>query len=205
MEPQNAVLHTANVMRKSIGQRLRYLGLPEIIYQLDGLTGLRCGAPPKKLMADSRAGWRKPVRNWRIKSQTVGDAQSGPSIWTWIVPLLAGTAVYVVFAEKLELQPSHVVWSEELLEVAPAVMLMLLFEVFVLFPLNILFARRQLDRPLFFLAVSTLIWIAASVLILRGTNALAQGDLWVDASVIVPGIVVAAVYRLMIVYRLPRS
>jgi hypothetical protein len=135
----------------------------------------------------------------------VGDAQSGPSIWTWIVPLLAGTAVYFLFAEKLEVPPSRVVWSEELLEVAPAVMLMLLFQVFILFPLKILFARGQMDRPLFFLAVSTLIWIAASVLILHGTNAVAQGDLWVDASVIVPGIVVAAVYTLMIVYRPPRS
>ena len=135
----------------------------------------------------------------------MGDAQSGPSIWTWIVPLLAGTAVYFVFAEKLELQPSHVVWSEELLELAPAILLMLLFQVFVLFPLKILFARGRMDRPLFFLAVSTLIWVAVSAVILHGTNALAQGDLWVDASVIVPGMVVAAVYTLMIVYRLPRS
>ena len=135
----------------------------------------------------------------------MGDAQSGPSIWTWIVPLLAGTAVYFVFAEKLEAAPSHIVWSEELLEVAPAVMLLLLFQVFVLFPLKTLFAHGQMDRPLFFLAVSTLIWVAVSVVILRGTNALAQGDLWVDASVIVPGIVVAAVYTLMIVCRLPRS
>jgi hypothetical protein len=145
------------------------------------------------------------VRNWRIKSHIVGDAQSGPSIWTWIVPLLAGTAVYFAFAEKLEPQPSHVVWSEELLEVAPAILLMLLFQVFVLFPLKILFARGRMDRPLFFLAVSTLIWVAVSAVILHGTNALAQGDLWVDASVIVPGMVVAAVYTLMIVYRLPRS
>ena len=135
----------------------------------------------------------------------MGDAQSGPSIWTWIVPLLAGTAVYFVFAEKLEAAPSHIVWSEELLEVAPAVMLLLLFQVFVLFPLKTLFAHGQMDLPLFFLAVSTLIWVAVSVVILRGTNALAQGDLWVDASVIVPGIVVAAVYTLMIVCRLPRS
>jgi hypothetical protein len=74
-----------------------------------------------------------------------------------------------------------------------------------LFPLKTLFARGQMDRPLFFLAVSTLIWVAVSVVILHGTNALAQGDLWVDASVIVPGIVVAAVYTLMIVCRLPRS
>jgi hypothetical protein len=135
----------------------------------------------------------------------VRDAQRGPSIWTWIVPLLAGTAVYFAFAEKLELQPAQVVWSEELLEVAPAILLMLLFQVFVLFPLKIIFARGQMDRPLFFLLVSTLIWAAVGVVILRWTNALAQGDVWVDASVIVPGMVVAAVYTLMTVYRLPRS
>ena len=133
------------------------------------------------------------------------DAQRGPSIWTWIVPLLAGTAVYFALAEKVELQPAQVVWSEELLEVAPAILLMLLFQVFVLFPLKIIFARGQMDRPLFFLLVSTLIWAAVGVVILRWTNALAQGDLWVDASVIVPGMVVAAVYTLMTVYRLPRS
>jgi hypothetical protein len=135
----------------------------------------------------------------------VRDAQRGPSIWTWIVPLLAGTAVYFALAEKVELQPAQVVWSEELLEVAPAILLMLLFQVFVLFPLKIIFAHGQMDRPLFFLLVSTLIWAAVGVVILRWTNALAQGDLWVDASVIVPGMVVAAVYTLMTVYRLPRS
>ena len=145
------------------------------------------------------------MRNRRIKSHNLPDAQRGPSIWTWIVPLLAGTAVYFALAEKVELQPAQVVWSEELLEVAPAILLMLLFEVFVLFPLKIIFARGQMDRPLFFLLVSTLIWAAVGVVILRWTNALAQGDLWVDASVIVPGMVVAAVYTLMIVYRLPRS
>ena len=145
------------------------------------------------------------MRNRRIKSHSVRDAQRAPSIWTWIVPLLAGTAVYFAFAEKLELAPSQVAWSEELLEVAPAILLMLLFQVFVLFPLKIIFARGQMDRPLFFLVVSTLIWAAVGVVILHWTNALAQGDLWVDASVIVPGMVVAAVYTLMTVYRLPRS
>jgi hypothetical protein len=135
----------------------------------------------------------------------VHDAQRSPSIWTWIIPLLAGTAVYFGFAEKLELAPSQVVWSEELLEVAPAILLMLLFQVFVLFPLKIIFARGQMDRPLVFLVVSTLIWTAVGVVILHWTNALAQGDLWVDASVIVPSMVVAAVYTLMTIYRLPRS
>jgi hypothetical protein len=47
--------------------------------------------------------------------------------------------------------------------------------------------------------------VAVCVVILHWTNAPAQGDLWVDASVIVPGMVVAAVYTLMTVYCLPRS
>jgi hypothetical protein len=46
--------------------------------------------------------------------------QSGPSVWTWIMPLLAGTAVYFAFAEKSEIRESHIIGWEELLEVAPA-------------------------------------------------------------------------------------
>jgi hypothetical protein len=67
-------------------------------------------------------------------------------------------------------------------------------------PLRVLFARGQMNSPLLFLAVSSLIWIAVSAIILHGTNALPPGDLWVDASVIVPGIVVAVAYTLMNVY-----
>jgi hypothetical protein len=116
------------------------------------------------------------------------------------VPLLAGAAVYFAFVEKLELPDSQIVWWEELLEVAPALLVGLLFQVFVLFPLRMLFARGRMDTPLLFLAVSTLIWIAVSAIILHGTNALLQGDLWVDASVIVPGIIIAVAYTLMDVY-----
>jgi hypothetical protein len=140
------------------------------------------------------------MRNRRLRFRPLDDAQSGPSVWTWIVPLLAGTAVYFAFAEKLELQESHVIWWEELLAAAPALLIGILFQVFVLFPLGMLFARARMDSPLLFLAVSTLIWIAVSAIILHGTNALPQGDLWVDASVIVPGIVVAVAYTLMNVY-----
>lgn len=141
----------------------------------------------------------------RIKFQPLYDAQKGPSVWTWIVPLLAGSVVYFAFVEKLELPEGHMIWWEEVLEVTPAVMIGLLFQVFVLFPMRVLFARGATNNPLLFLAVSMLIWLVVSVLILRETNVLPQGDLWVDAAVIVPGFVIAVVYTLMNVYVSPRG
>jgi hypothetical protein len=136
------------------------------------------------------------MRHQRKNFRSLADA-SVPSVWTWIIPVLAGTAVYFAFAEKLELPDSHIVWWEELLEVAPALLVGLLFQVFVLLPLRVLFARGQIKSPLLFLAVSSLIWVAAGATILSGTNALPQGDLWVDASVIVPGCVIAVAFTLM--------
>ena len=132
------------------------------------------------------------------------NAQAVPSVWTLIIPLLAGTAVYFAFAEKLESVESQSDWWEELLEVSPALMVGFFFLAFVLLPLRMLFARMPMDNPRLFLAVSTLIWLALSAIILRGTNALAQGDPWVDASVIVPGLVVVAVFALMNRYSNPR-
>jgi hypothetical protein len=136
------------------------------------------------------------MRHQRKNSRSLADA-SVPSVWTWIIPVLAGTAVYFAFAEKLELPDSHIGWWEELLEVAPALLVGLLFQVFVLLPLRVLFAHGQIKSPLLFLAVSSLIWVAAGATILFGTNALPQGDLWVDASVIVPGCVIAVAFTLM--------
>src|SRR5437764_15124228 len=43
----------------------------------------------------------------------LGHRRSAPPIWTWIIPLLAGTAVYFAFAEKLELQKGPTIWWEE--------------------------------------------------------------------------------------------
>jgi len=136
------------------------------------------------------------MRHQRKNFRSLADA-SVPSVWTWIIPVLAGTAVYFAFAEKLELPDSHIVWWEELLEVAPALLVGLLFQVFVLLPLRVLFARGQIKSHLLFLAVSSLIWVAAGATILSGTNALPQADLWVDASVIVPGCVIAVAFTLM--------
>src|SRR5260370_38421619 len=107
------------------------------------------------------------MRNPRIKFRPINDAQSGPSVWTWIIPLLAGSVVYFAFVENLELHESHIIWWEELLEVTPALMIGLLFQVFVLFPLRMLFARGPTNDPLLFLAVSMRIWLALGALILR--------------------------------------
>jgi hypothetical protein len=147
-----------------------------------------------------RAG---PVEQ-RDEFRPLDDPRSAPPVWTWIIPLLAGTAVYFAFAEKLELQDSQTIWWEELLEVSPALMIGLLYQTFVLLPLRILFARARMTNPVLFLAVSTLAWLAVSVGILHGTNALPQGDLWVDASVIVPGFVVAVVFTVINRYSSPR-
>lgn len=136
------------------------------------------------------------MRPQRNNFRSLADV-SVPSVWTWIVPVLAGTAVYFAFAEKLELWQSYTVWWEELLEVAPALLVGLLFQGYVLLPLRVLFARGQINSPLLFLAVSSLIWIAAGATILSGTNALSQDDLWVDALVIVPGCVITVAFTLM--------
>lgn len=135
--------------------------------------------------------------NRRITFHALDQAQTGRSVWKWMVPVLAGTAVYFAFAEKLELPGSPIGWWEEFFEVAPALLVGLLFQVFILLPLRAFFARGRINSPLLFLAVSSLIWLAAGATVLSGTGALSQGDLWVDALVIVPGLVVAAVYTLM--------
>jgi hypothetical protein len=144
-------------------------------------------------MTVKRAG---PVKQ-RDELGPLDHPRSAPPVWTWIIPLLAGTAVYFAFAEKLELQEGPTIWWEELLEASPALMVGLLYQTFVLLPLRMLFARARMNNPVLFLAVSTLAWLALSVAILHWTNMLSQGDLWVDASVIVPGLVVAVAFTLM--------
>jgi len=137
------------------------------------------------------------MQHRRIKFHSLDGAQGGPSVWVWIIPVLAGTAVYFAFAEKLELEESHTIWWEELLEVTPALLVALLYQVFVLLPLRTLFGRGRMNNPLLFLAVSSFIWIGTGATILAETNVLSQGDLWVDASVIVPGCVIAVAFTLM--------
>jgi hypothetical protein len=125
------------------------------------------------------------------------QSPDAPPVWTWIVPLLAGTAVYFVFAEKLELPEGPTDWWEELLEASPALMVGLLYQTFVLLPLRMFFARARMNNPVLFLAVSALAWLVVSAIVLYATNALSQRNLWVDASVIVPGLVIALLFTLI--------
>ena len=142
-----------------------------------------------------------------LRSEHRGQPQQSPdapAVWTWIVPLLAGTAVYFAFAEKLELREGPTVWWEELLEASPALMVGLLYQTFVLLPLRMLFARARMNNAALFLAASALAWLVVSAIVLYATNALSQRNLWVDASVIVPGLVIALLFTLINRYSTPR-
>ena len=131
------------------------------------------------------------------KSETDHPSKGNrPSIWTWMIPLLAGTAVYVAFTESFEPHAGEIIWSEELLEVTPALLIGLLFEGFVLLPLRALFARARIDNPLVFLGVGSLVWLAVSVVILRATNALPSGVL-TDASVMLPGLTLVGTFTFL--------
>jgi uncharacterized membrane protein YeaQ/YmgE (transglycosylase-associated protein family) len=140
----------------------------------------------------------------RFKFHPLNASGSGPPILSSIIPVLAGTVVYFAFGEQLELPGSESAW-EELLEVAPALLVGLMFQVFVLLPLRMLFAKKGVDRPILFLVVSTLIWLLISLFVLHGTSELSSGDLWVDASILVPGFVMAAAYTLMNVHSIART
>jgi|ERR1022692_1092825 hypothetical protein len=130
------------------------------------------------------------------KGRIAGDsAEHGPSAWTWIIPVLAGTVIYFILTEKLETSPRGTVW-EELLEAMPAFLVGFLFQVFVLLPLRMLFIHTRMNRPILFALVASLIWVAISGTILYATNALSQGSGWVDASIVVPGVVVVAAFVL---------
>jgi hypothetical protein len=123
------------------------------------------------------------------------NAEHGRPPWTWIIPVVAGTVAYFILAEKLETSPGGTI-SEELLEATPAFLVGFLFQVFVLLPLRMLFIRTRMNRPILFVLVASLIWVAISGIILYTTNALSQGSGWVDASMVVPGVVVAAAFVL---------
>jgi uncharacterized membrane protein len=135
------------------------------------------------------------VQKRRIKFRSWNRAHHGPSAWAWIIPVVAGTAIYFIFAEKLKTSPGGTFW-EELLEATPALLVGFLFQVFVLLPLRMLFIRTRMNRPILFVLVASLIWVAISGMILYATNAVSQGSGLVDASIVVPGVVVAAAFTL---------
>lgn len=121
----------------------------------------------------------------------------GASAWTVIVPLLAGIIAYVVFTEIAETGTASTGWWEEVLEAAPALMAGLFFEVFVLLPLRALFVWARIRSSLLLLGLSAVAWLAISLVILWMTNARSHVDPWADATIIVPGLVLAAAFTLM--------
>jgi len=123
-----------------------------------------------------------------------------PSFWTLIIPLLAGTAVYFAITEYLESDTGATVWSEELLEASPAVLVALLFEILILLPLWLLLARLRAASFLLFSCIGALIWLACGALMLRAANISAASEPWADAAVMLPGLVIVIVFAAMIRY-----
>jgi hypothetical protein len=123
-----------------------------------------------------------------------------PSFWTLIIPLLAGTALYFAITENLESDTGATVWSEELLEASPAVLVGLLFEILVLLPLWLFVARLRAARFLIFSCIGALIWLACGAVILRAANISAASEPWADAAVMLPGVVIVIVFAAMIRY-----
>jgi hypothetical protein len=128
------------------------------------------------------------------------DSRGMPPFWTLIIPLLAGTAVYFAITENLERDIGATVWSEELLEASPALLVGLFFEIFVLLPLWLFFSRLRASF-LTFSGVGALIWLACGAVILRVANTPAGSDSWADAAVMLPGVVLAIVFAGMMRYR----
>jgi cation transport ATPase len=123
-----------------------------------------------------------------------------PSLWTLIIPVLAGAAVYFAIVEHLEPSTGATDWSEELLEVLPALLAGLLFGMFVLVPLWLLFARLRAYSLLIFSCVGAVIWLACGAAILRLTNVPTASAPWVDATVMLPGLVMVVVFAVLARY-----
>jgi hypothetical protein len=122
---------------------------------------------------------------------------SVPSLWTLIIPVLAGAAVYFAIIEHLELSTGAADWSEELLEVSPALLVGLLFGMFVLLPLWLLLARLRAYSLLIFSCAGAVIWLACGAAILRLTNVATASNPWADATVMLPGVVMVLVFAVL--------
>ena len=123
-----------------------------------------------------------------------------PSFWTLIIPLVAGTALYFAITEYLESDTGATVWSEELLEASPALLVALLFEILILLPLWLLFARLRAASFLLFSCIGALIWLACGAVILRAANISVASEPSADAAVMLPGVVIVIVFAAMIRY-----
>jgi hypothetical protein len=128
------------------------------------------------------------------------DSRGMPPLWTLIIPLLAGIAVYFAISENLKPDVGTTVWYVELLEASPALLVGLLFEILVLLPLWLFFPRLRVSF-LTFSGVGAIIWLACSAVILRAANVPAGSDPWADAMVMLPGVVIVIVFAVMLRYR----
>jgi hypothetical protein len=108
--------------------------------------------------------------------------------------VLAGSTVYFAIIEHLEPSTGATDWSEELLEFSPALLVGLLFGMFVLLPLWLLVARLRASSLLIFSCVGAIIWLACGAAILRVANVPTAFDPWADATVMLPGVVMVAVF-----------
>jgi hypothetical protein len=135
----------------------------------------------------------------RIEAHPSRDSRGVPSLWTLVIPLLAGSAVYFAITENLEPDIGATVWSEELIEASPALLVGLFFEIFVLLPLWLFVARLRASF-LTFAGVGALIWLACGAVILRVANVPAGSEPWADATIMLPGVVLAIVFAVMIRY-----
>lgn len=132
-----------------------------------------------------------------MNTHTRLDVPGVPSVLTVIIPLLVAIIAYIVFAEMSDSGTSATDWWQQLFDVAPALLVGILFEVFVLLPLRALFVRTRIGDVLMFFGVSALAWLVIGVAILSATTSLPRLDLWADASIMVPGLVLAGVFALM--------
>jgi hypothetical protein len=132
-----------------------------------------------------------------MNTHTRPENYGAPSVLTIIVPLLAAIIAYIVFAEMSDSGTNAIDWWQQLFDAAPALLVGILFEVFVLLPLRALFVRTRIGDALMFFGVSALAWLVMGGAVLSATTSLPRLDLWASASVMVPGLVLAGVFTLM--------